>query len=321
MRQKILRELWKYKGNFMSGSKLAGQLGISRVAVWKHIEALKEEGYDITGIKGKGYSLKDYKSLIIPDEVVLNINNRLIGREIRFYTRVGSTNEIIKRMLIDEKLKEGTVVVAGRQEKGRGRLGRRWESPRGGLWFSLLLSPNLPLTRVALLSLVFAVAIARGLENFISHKIKIKWPNDIYVEDKKIAGILLELSGEFDGADYVIAGIGVNVNIKSSDFTRDLKDTATSLLEQCSESFDNSEVLIRMLQSIEDYYFKFIDYGFTDILEEFKGYCMHLGKEIQVNQCGRIVSGINTDIDIMGNLVINTGQEVIKISTGDINVI
>ncbi|MBC7075503.1 MAG: biotin--[acetyl-CoA-carboxylase] ligase [Syntrophomonadaceae bacterium] len=321
MHKLILAELWKRRGQFISGSKLAASMGISRVAVWKHIKALKEYGYDIAGISGRGYSLRDVDSIIIPDEIMKRTRNRLIGREVEFFPRVDSTNEVIKRRLQDKQFQEGTVIVAGFQEEGKGRLGRNWESPWGGLWFSFLLCPVLPLPQIALLSLVFALAVARALEDFVSMPCKIKWPNDIYIGGKKVAGILLESSGEIDSARYVIVGIGINVNIGKGELSLENGKNAASLSNYCSKNLNNTDVFVRVLQSVERYYYKFVDQGFVNILEEFKAYCLHLGNEIKVKQGDRLVAGVNVDIDETGNLLVDTGGKIEKISTGDVNII
>ena len=321
MRQKILTELWLKKGEIVSGNELAQRLNMSRVAIWKHIENLKKDGYDIMGIKGKGYKLRNHLNIVIPDIITDHLDNRLLGREIKFYNRVDSTNEVIKRGIMEKGFQEGTVVIALTQNKGKGRLRRSWESPQGGLWFSFILKPNLPLEKVALLSLVFAVAIAKGIESYTDKEINLKWPNDILIENRKMAGILLELSGELDGTENVIAGCGINVNNQSAAFPPELQNSIISLSEACAEPIDSSELLMKILPSIEKYYHKYISSGFEDILREFKSHCNHLGEKIQVNLGNKIITGINTAIDMNGNLIIDTGEEEIKLSTGDVRVL
>jgi len=318
MRQKILKELLENRDIYISGSELAGRLGISRVAVWKHIEALKAEGYEINGVSGKGYRLND-KGAIMPETVKAGLAGQLIGREILYYPRLDSSSEALKRSLKDQAIEEGTVYVAGKQEQGKGRRGRRWESPAGGLWFSFLLHPDLAMSQIALLSLTFAVALARSLDNL--GPVCIKWPNDVYYRDKKIAGILLEMSGEIDSADYLIVGIGLNLNIKQGDFPGRVALDATSLMEEGGKAIAANDMLISVLKELNRYYREFLHSGFAGIRLEFKSLCMHLGKEIEVIQGPKKIHGINSDIDEMGNLIIENQGGRTRISTGDVRVV
>jgi BirA family biotin operon repressor/biotin-[acetyl-CoA-carboxylase] ligase len=318
MREKILTELAKNRDLYISGTELARRLGISRVAVWKHIEALKNEGYDITGKSGKGYRLS-HQGVIIPEMIKSELAGELIGREIIYYPRLDSSSEALKRSLKDRIVKEGTVYIAGIQEQGKGRRGRKWESPSGGLWFSFLLRPNLPLPQVALLSLTFAVALARSLESM--GPVCIKWPNDIYLGNKKIAGILLEMSGEIDSADYLITGIGLNLNVKQEDFPMSVARGATSLMEEAGRSISANAMLGKILQQLNRYYQEFLDTGFSRIRLEFKSLCMHIGKEVEIQQGGRMIRGVNSDIGEMGDLVIDSPDGRFNISTGDVRLI
>lgn len=318
MREQILKELLQNRDNFISGSQLARRLGISRVAVWKHIEALKEEGYEITGVSGRGYQLND-KGVIIPEVIKASLGGQLIGREIVYYPQLDSSSEALKRSLKDKVIEEGTVYVAGKQDQGKGRRGRRWESPAGGLWFSFLLRPDLAVSQIALLSLTFAVALAKSLTNL--GPVYIKWPNDIYYRDKKIAGILLEISGEIDSADYLIVGIGLNLNIKQADFPEPVAPGATSLMEEGGKKIAANDMLIALLQELNRYYQQFLQTGFAGIRIEFKSLCMHLGKEIEVVQGPKRIHGINSDIGEMGNLIIESQDGQLSISTGDVRVV
>lgn len=318
MREQILKELLQNRDNFISGSQLARRLGISRVAVWKHIEALKEEGYEITGVSGRGYQLND-KGVIIPEVIKASLGGQLIGREIVYYPQLDSSSEALKRSLKDKVIEEGTVYVAGKQDQGKGRRGRRWESPAGGLWFSFLLRPDLAVSQIALLSLTFAVALAKSLKNL--GPVYIKWPNDIYYRDKKIAGILLEISGEIDSADYLIVGIGLNLNIKQADFPEPVAPGATSLMEEGGKKIAANDMLIALLQELNRYYQQFLQTGFAGIRIEFKSLCMHLGKEIEVVQGPKRIHGINSDIGEMGNLIIESQDGQLSISTGDVRVV
>lgn len=319
MRQKILKELIENRDSFVSGNQLAECLGISRVAVWKHIEALKEEGYDIIGVSGRGYQIQD-SGIIIPAKIMDRLPQQLIGTQIYYYPGLDSTNEALKRSLKDHP-PEGTVYIAGKQEEGKGRRGRKWESPPGGLWFSFVLRPTLPLTQTALLSLVFAVSLVKSLDIFSDSLCQIKWPNDIYCQGKKISGILLEASGEIDSIDYLVVGIGINVNVRTNDFPTAIATNSTSLLEVCGREIALDEVLITVLKDLDSYYRDFIENGFYHIRLEFKSRCLHLGKEIEMIRGQDIIRGINTDIDEMGNLMVQCQDNLVRISTGDVKIL
>lgn len=320
MRRQILTELCRHPDQYVSGKQMAEMLGISRVAVWKHIEALKTEGYDIQGVSGRGYKIAELHNIIIPGEVEKNLSTRIIGRQLLFYKEVDSTNQEARRLLRDNRAGEGAVVVAGRQTAARGRRGRNWESPVGGLWFSLISRPGLALAETALLSLVFAVAVSHALEKLLNKPVQLKWPNDIYINGKKAVGILLEMSGELDKAEYLITGIGINVNLSPASLGK-AAGNATSLQEETGSPHEMSRVLTEVLNFLDKYYFAFLETGFTDILKEFKARCWHLGQFIKVQANQRVLQGRNIDIDESGSLLLDTGDKIERLTTGDVAVI
>lgn len=320
-RDSVLAELAEHQDGYISGQELALRLNISRVAVWKHIEALKAQGYDIRAISGRGYQLAAQGGLIRPTEIQAALDGGLIGRQIIFAPRVDSTNEGLKRLRLEQDLAEGTVLVAGNQEKGKGRRGRRWESPPGGLWFSFYLRPHIPLEEIALLSLVFAAAAAGALEQYLPQPALIKWPNDIYTAGRKLTGILLETGGELDASEYLIVGIGINTNIDSDDFPLEMRPFCTSLLEQGQRQVPHNELLARVLAQFNQYYNRFMQEGFPAILPEFKAKCLHLGQQVELMQGSRKISGINIDINQRGHLLVQNAQEIVEITTGDVNLV
>lgn len=321
MRQRILQSLYRTPGDYISGNELAESLGISRVAVWKHIEALKAEGYDISGTSGRGYTLNQPENIIIPEKLQAGLVNISIIKAIKHFNTVDSTNNTARRLLEEGQIEAGALITSHHQTTGKGRRGRTWESPPGVLTFSLVIKPDLPVQEIPLLSLVLAVAVSSALDHFLSRGSQIKWPNDVLADGRKMVGILLELSGEIDRPDYVVAGIGVNINTRMEQFSPLTQSLSSSLYELEQQTFSTTAVLIAILQEVDHYYNLFLNQGFASILEEFKQRCGHLGKAVNINLGQRVLTGINTDIDEMGNLLIDTGEKIEKVSTGDVSVI
>jgi len=321
VREKILAELINNRDRYVSGEKLADRLGISRVAVRKHILALRQMGYQISSVRNRGYRLEAGQNLFVMSEFKDKLLTEFMGKQVLFYPCLKSTNEQAKLLLKEGELPEGTVIIAGQQREGKGRRGKYWESPSGGLWFSLVNRPKLALQEIVLLSLVYAVAVASALEKIAGIKIELKWPNDLFIKEKKIGGILLELRGELEAAEYLITGVGVNVNMDKKDFSPEIAMKISSLFNETGRQYSLGWVLAEILNSMERYYKRFIDEGMQGILPEFKSRCFHLGQEVQIELNGKIVKGKNIDLDNMGNLLIETDREVRVISTGDLQVL
>lgn len=246
--------------------------------------------------------------------------NQLIGRDIIYLSETDSTNEHVRRLLEAGGLAAGTVVVAEQQTQGKGRAGREWESPPGGLWFSVLMKPKLPLERMALLSLVFAVAISQALNKYAMVNCQLKWPNDIYIKGKKLAGILLE-AGIYDEQNYLIAGIGINMNLDKDALSPANWELAASLSDYSPKHLDRLQILETILQHLDLYYTRFAGGRFNDILREYKSRCFHLNQQVSINRAGKLITGINIDIDDSGRLILDVGNKIEAISTGDVHVL
>src|SRR6266700_3606798 len=213
----------------VSGAELAEQLGVSRAAIWARIEELRKLGYEIEASPHLGYRLLSVPDVLHADDLLSSLKTKVIGRDIRVFEETTSTNDVVERLARDG-VKEGVVVFAESQTKGRGRLGRKWMSPaRRGLWFSILLRPDLRPQETTQLTVASATALRRAIQAHTGLKPEIKWPNDLLVCGKKVAGILTELHGELDHVKYVIVGIGVNVNLSPGDFPPEVRKAATSI--------------------------------------------------------------------------------------------
>lgn len=321
MREIILTRLKEIYPHYASGAQLAESLGISRVAVWKHIDSLKRSGYDIAAVKGKGYRLEHPEHAVIPAFIEKNLADPHWGKPVFYTAQTESTNLWARQLLETESLPEGTLVLASQQTGGRGRLGRIWSSPPGGLYFSLVLRPPLDLQRASLLSLVMAAACARSLQQYTGCSCGIKWPNDVMINERKAGGILLEASGEIDRLDYVVAGIGINVNLLPQDMPEEIRPLATSLAIAAGQYYDLSQLLVSLLQDLRHDYYRFLQEGFQPFLEIYKEHCIHWQQPIAVNTGNRQIKGVHKDIDTNGSLVIETNGEIISISTGDVHLI
>src|SRR5690606_19755638 len=212
----------------VSGEDLAARLGVSRTMVWKQIKTLRELGYKITAHPRRGYHLVARPDKLYPWEVVNGLSTQLIGRTIEYYDELPSTNQRAKELL--PAVDEGAVILAEMQTAGRGRLGRSWFSPPGtGIWLSIILRPPFSPIELPKLNLLAVVALSRAVKAVLDIRPLVKWPNDLYYQDRKLAGILTEVTGELGRLEHVIMGVGINVNQRSNDFPLELRTKAGSL--------------------------------------------------------------------------------------------
>lgn len=301
----------------LSGEALAAGLGRSRAAVWKHINRLKALGYAIEGSPRRGYRLLGVPDKLLPAEITQGLQTRYLQGPIHHFETLPSTNDLAKE-LGSQNAPEGTLVVAESQSRGRGRLGREWDSPPGvGLYASLLLRPPLPPTEMPQITLTTAVAVVRALRRATGVAPGIKWPNDLLVDGKKVGGILTEMETESDRIRYLVVGLGLNVN--NREFPPPLNLTATSLARVAGTSFHRPGILRAWLEEFEALYDLFLNQGFGVILEEWREYNVTLGQMVTVRQGPREISGLAVEVAGDGALLIRqrTG-EVIRVTSGEI---
>lgn len=301
----ILRVLKLAGESGVSGAALAKDLHVSRAAVWNRIEELRRHGFQIEASPQQGYILRgtpghlhqdDLHSRLLPD--------RVIGREIRVYQCTNSTNDLIDKLARDG-VAEGMVVFAEQQSQGRGRMGRRWESPPGtGLWFSVLLRPNLQPQSVTQLTVLSAVAVARAIERETGLQPEIKWPNDIVFGLKKAAGILLELRAELDRVRHVVLGIGVNLNQRTEDWPPPLRDIAVSLAELVEKPIDRPALAARLLIELDAAYRQVRGGNFQGIRDEWLRRCSTLGRDLTIRIGNRVLQGRAESLDDEGALLV-----------------
>jgi len=318
MKERILHLLKKSSPEFISGENICRQLGISRTAVWKHIQTLRASGYEIAALPHAGYQLLSVPDRLYPEEIHDGLETEFIGRKIYYYEHAISTNETA-RELADRGCPDGALVVAEEQSGGKGRLGRKWFSPYGkGIWFSIILYPPVNPSDAPLLTMLGAVAVARAIRKVVHVEAGIKWPNDVLLYGKKICGILSEMNAEIERIKYLIIGIGINVNVE--DFPEELEDTVTSLKRYTGQPVKRTVLLQETLKEIEQLYTLWLQNGFQPILSYWKEMCVMLNQVVRVNGINDIVEGWVEDVDEHGSLILRLGDGSLKsLVAGDVS--
>ncbi len=306
--------------DYISGEKMSQQLGVSRTAVWKTIKQLKEEGYEIHSSTNKGYRLLHSPDRVTPEEIQKYILTSYIGKRLIYEEEMDSTNVQAKK-IAREGAEEGTVVLTEQQFKGKGRMGRKWDSPKGtGIWLSCILRPSIPPSEVSFITLLAGLAVCKAIEIETRLLPKIKWPNDVVLGGKKVCGILTEMNGEMEQVYHVVVGIGINVNTK--DFPIELHSLATSLYLESGEKYSRKKLVGQIFTQLEKYYESFKEEeGRKRILEEYKKCCATLGQEVRVLGSQEEFTGKALDLLPTGELIVqkNTG-EMKTVRSGEVSV-
>lgn len=321
LRAKLLETFSKADGEFISGQKISEHIGCSRTAVWKHIEELRKEGYELEAVRRRGYRITKKPDKISSNEIQLGLATKIMGRNIHFEEIVTSTQKLAQNLASDG-VPEGTIVVADQQTNGRGRMSREWYSPSGtGIWMTMIVRPKIPINTTPQLTLLTAVAIVQAIEELTPLKPDIKWPNDIMINGKKIVGILTELQAEADQVHSVIIGTGINVNQKKDDFPEELQEVATSFLIETGERWERAKFIQMILLKFEGLYGLFLSKGFKPIKLLWEGYAISFNKLIKAKTLKGTVEGKAIGIDDDGALLIETNSNVVeRIYSADIEI-
>lgn len=311
MKNKILSIL-KQNNEWVSGEFLCKELGVSRTAIWKHIRSLRENGYDIEARANLGYRLLNTPDVPFPGEVTAGLSTSVIGVRLEYFTELPSTNGEAKK-LAREGLPEGTVVVTESQTGGKGRMGRYWFTPRAkGLWFSIILRPPVNPVQTPQVTMVVAVAVAMAVRKHTGVAVGIKWPNDILVQNKKLCGILVELNAEMDRVNFMVAGIGINVNIDREELPEDISKIATSLKIEVGQYIPRVPLLRAVLESLEEWYFCWLNKGFKPVLQKWRELCVTLDCPVTVHTMNGSYEGYALDVDDSGMLMVRTPDGAVQ---------
>jgi len=314
-----LLTMLKKADGYLSGEKIGEELGISRGGVWKQIKKLREQGYEIHSVPNRGYCLGEHLTLWNGAEIKDGLQTKILGQEVSFWEEVTSTNEKLGQ-LARKGGKEGLLVVSEIQTAGRGRRGRNWVSPKGtGIWMSLLLRPNLPTFKAPMLTLLAGLAICKSIRKVTGLSAKIKWPNDILIDGKKVCGILTEMDGEMEQIHHIVLGMGINVNMGS--FPEALKDIATSLFLETGELVSRKNLVQEILLELEIIYEQYEIAGdFGVFRDEYLSLCQTIGQEITI--LGKEpFDGIGVDITPQGELLVKkTDGTHVVVYSGEVSV-
>ena len=318
MKAEILTIL-KDTDGYVSGQELCERFGVSRTAVWKAMNQLKKEGYEIESVQNKGYHLVKTPDILSKNELVSIRKTKWVGTEICYFDVTGSTNTQAKS-LGEGDAPNGTLVVAGKQESGRGRRGRSFESPAGtGIFMTLLLRPEIEPQNASMLTLVSALAVAKGIEYMVDLPVQIKWPNDIVINGKKVCGILTEMSAQMDYVNYIVIGIGINVG--NEEFPEEIKDVATSIYLESGKHVNRAMLIEKIWEEFEDYYELYEKtQDLSSLVKEYDSYLVNRGQKVRVLDSKEPYEGKAMGITDRGELIVDTWEARRLVSAGEVSV-
>ena len=321
MKGEVLKALRETDG-YISGQELCDRFAVSRTAIWKVIHQLKEEGYEIEAVRNKGYHMTENRGLDVLNKQAIqsHMTTQVLGSEVVYFEETDSTN-IQAKVLAEKNSANGMLIVADMQNAGKGRRGRRWESPSGtGIFMSLLLRPKFSPQKASMLTLVMAQAVAKVLRETLGLEAGIKWPNDIVVNGKKVCGILTEMSTEIDYINYVVVGIGINANVEA--FPEEIRNMATSLKLEKGETILRAKLIADIVATFEILYQKFeYEQNLLFLQAEYNTMLVNIGKQVRVLEPGNEYEAKAQGINEVGELVVEkeTG-EVIAVYAGEVSV-
>lgn len=319
MKTELLKIL-RASGGYISGQQLCEHFGVSRTAVWKVIRQLKEEGYEIEAVKNKGYCIREIPDVMTAEEIKSRLQTRWMGQSCVYLESVDSTNTYAKR-LAEEGASAGTLVVAEEQTEGKGRRGRSWSASKGAnIMMTIILKPSVKPEHVSRMTLLMAMAAARGIRSVTGLPAGIKWPNDVVVHGRKVCGILTELNMEVDYINYVVIGTGINVN--QEHFPKEIQDVAGSLCLELGHKIARAELAAEVLRELEELYEIFLETeDLSKLYQAYNELCVNCGHEIRVLDPGREYTGTTDGINASGELVVRKGDgSLVCVYAGEVSV-
>ena len=318
---KVLSFFQTHDSEYLSGQDLSDVLKISRVAVWKHIKKIQTLGYKIESKQKLGYRLIDNTEKLLPWEITRDLKTQLIGKRVYYFEEIDSTQNFAQNIAADKK-ENGTIIIAEKQTSGRGRLDRKWTSPKGGIWFSLIIHPKFDVSSSTLIPILSAVALSKSIKSVLDIETEVKWPNDITMNGKKVAGVLVDASFQTNSIDYLILGIGINFDIDAKKLEKRLTKTPNfygiDSLREKEDKTPPKKLLKEFLLQFEKNLFQLDKGEKSKIIKEWTKRAAGIGKKITINTSNGKISGISQGIDNDGALKIKTKNEIKKIYVGDV---
>jgi BirA family biotin operon repressor/biotin-[acetyl-CoA-carboxylase] ligase len=304
----------------VSGETMSNELGITRSAVWKNIKELLTMGYDISSSQKEGYKLTHKSNKLLPYEIHKKLKTQVIGKKMRYFEHTPSTIWVGKQICSegDAEKMHGLVIIAEEQTGAVGRMGRAWVSPSGGIWITIVLKPKIPVDHIFMITMAGSIAVARAIRKEYELGALIKWPNDIFIGNKKVGGLLLELSAEADAVHYCLLSIGIDVNIALKDFEPDLRNEITSISAEVGHDVDRAAFLARVLKEFENHY-QLIESGeYETIMQEWKSLSCTLENRVRIRTLKNSFEGDAFDIDEFGALLIRKENgKIERVIAGD----
>ena len=319
MKNEILRAL-RETDSYVSGQELCRKLGVSRTAVWKNIRSLQEDGYEIEAVTNRGYRLAGVPDTIAEEEVASRLQTERMGRQIRYFSRIDSTNQYAKR-IAEEGAPDGTLIIADEQTAGKGRSGRTWVTPPAeAIAFTLLLRPKLSPDRISMVTLVMGLAVTNAVNSLYGVSAGIKWPNDVVITGRKLCGILTEMSAEVRQVNYIVIGVGINANLTS--FPEEIREIATSLKLEMGRDINRAELIARVMTEFERLYAEFEAQGdLGAVMQEYNELCLNAGSKVRVLDPNGEYTGTSRGINSMGELLVETEDgQMQEVYAGEVSV-
>ena len=320
--EKVLNLLKNHKTEYLSGQDLSDVLRISRVAVWKHIKKIRSLGYTVESKQKLGYKLVGLTKYLLPWEISEGLKTNWIGKRIYYFDSIDSTQTYALEIASNKK-ENGTVIVAQKQTKGKGRMNRKWVSPEGGIWLSIIIQPKSDFSLTTIFPLAASVALANAIEEVLDIRVELKWPNDLLVNGKKIAGILVDASLTSNQIDYMVLGVGINFDVPINTIEKNIKNTGnysgvTSLVKS-SKNIRSVTLVQSFLNEIEDVFESIKTDEGKAILKKWTSMSTTIGKNVTIKTNDGEIKGNAIKIDTDGALVLKNKEKTHKILVGDVS--